>query len=129
MSKHFGLALVALSVAIALSASAEAGTSAQDQGAQPFATRPHASTSAFSTTPRADTRAFSQSPAATSSAFGAKDTGQTTAFGHGGNGPTESGNVRAGTTNARRAANSFDTGTDTGASPVGGHNQSGKSGG
>lgn len=66
-----------------------------------------------------ETNAFARTPPANTHAFGTEHGGKVTAFGNGGKTTNASGDKAAATHNAHRMANSFGTGTDHNASPVG----------
>lgn len=84
-----------------------------------FAKTPQANTNAVAKTPNANTNAFAHTPQANTNAFGTEHGGKVTAFGHGGETTNAFGNQATATHNAHRMANSFGTGTDHNASPVG----------
>ena len=87
-----------------------------DSTTNPFAKTPSWSTSGFAKTPPANTKAFAHAPSAGTNAFGG---GQVTAFGNGGPTTNATGNTASATNNAHRMANSFGTGSDHNAVPVG----------
>jgi hypothetical protein len=123
VKQPLGRLMTAGLVVLALGGPAYAGSAGGNGDANPFAVHPPANTNAFARTPPANTNAFSKSPQASTNALGTKGPGRTTAFGHNGHTTTAGGSSAIGAANANRAANSFGTATDTGASPVGGHHQ------
>lgn len=92
-----------------------------------FSVHPPANTRAFSVHPPANKKAFAVHPPANTNAFGTEHGGKVTAFGKGRT--NAFGNSVTARHNTRRLANSFGTGNDYGAAPLGSHAPNGGNGG